>query len=327
MKLVIAFLAIALLALLSSGAYAMGPPQLNAICNRESAAFQTRHSMQIGTEQANRDAGALWRQQVAVIVKVPVDAMGTLKWVEVVNFDFWQDVFWAADVCAWNETQAWPRVDAETGEFVLAFQRIHVAPTNIYTRTDFSTAPPTVVESESEYTAIWTRGAYLEESAIVINTDTYEYALGPKVVAAGWYDSNTGRLSYVNTLFNYIDGYYRTFTSNTLLEGVPGDQTTQYKVLADITSTAELPPAIVSAAFAWFDEVVNDDTYEPVINPNTGIGEYVFVPSQHMPAAKLAEFGGDVSAAIDELPCTNAAVNIHEHAAVQKAIADFINRE
>lgn len=300
---------------LARGPPRRGPPRLNNICDRESAAFQARHSMQIGTEQANRDQGALWRQQVAVIAQVPV-APDVLQWVQVVNFDFWQDNHWAADECAWNETQAWPRADPVTNEFVLAMQRTHVAPTRVYSRADFSTAPPTIEESQSEYTATWTRGSYVEESAIVINTDTYEYALGPKVVSAGWYDSNTGKLNYVNTLFNYVDHYYRTYTLNTLLEAVPGDQTTQYKVLADITSTSEMPPEIITAAFAWFDSVIDDDSFEPTINPNTGIGEYIFVPSQHLPAAKRVE-------AVAELPNTNAAVNIHSHASIQEAIGSF----
>lgn len=202
-------------------------------------------------------------------------------------------------------------------------QRTHVAPTPVFARYNFDTSPPTVEESESSYTATWVRDSYVAESAFVAFSDVYEYALGPKVCSAGWYNPTNGNLRYVNTLFNYVPHYRRSYTLNTILEAVPGDQSTQYKVLADIDSNLAFPPAVISAAFEWFGQVIDDDDFEPEFNAETGFYEYIFVPSQHMPAAKLAAFDGDLAAAIEDVPNTNAAVSVHSHDSVQKAITSF----
>jgi len=294
-----------------------GPPQLNAICDRESAAFQARHRNQVDSEQANRDQGALWRQAVSVIAQVPVTPT-SLQWVQVAGFDFWQDNLWSQHDCAWNSTQAWPRIDAETGEFILAMQRVQAAPTRIYTRTDFSTAPPSVEESESQYTATWVKNAYLEESAIVLGTEAIEYNLGNKVTAAGWYDLNTNRISYLNAFVTFVPGYYRSYTVNTYLENTPGDATTTFKVLADITSTTEIPPALISAAFAWFNEAIEDDSTQLEINPTTGLGEYIFRPSLHLQEAAAKH--------VAAMPNTEASLNFH-NTELMKAVIDEHRQE
>jgi len=286
------------------------PPSDPTKCDRLSPEFAKRHGMQIGTEQANRGQGNVWKQHTAVIAPVDLGS-GTPQWFEVANFDFWQDVFWAGEeACCWNETQAWPRSDPNTGEFVLALQRIIVCPTDAYYRRNFDVVPPAWDESQSEYTANWYKDAYLEESAIVIGTTPFEYALGDKVVSAGWYRSD-GSLPYVNTLINYVDGYYRTYSLNTLLEAVPGDASTTYKILADVTRTSEVPPTIVSQAFEWFNEKIDDPSYTPVINPVTGVGEYIFVPSQHA----TREARDSITTSNINM---NPSVNIHSHESIQK---------
>lgn len=288
------------------------PPSDPTKCNRLSVEFASRHGMQIGTEQAQRDQGNLWKQHVAVIA--PVDlGTGVPQWFEVASFDFWQDNLWAGEeLCCWNETQAWPRSDPNTGEFVLALQRVFICPQDSYYKRNFDVVPPAWDESQSEYSVEWYKDAILEESAIVMNTVPVEYALGDKVLSSGWYKAD-GSLPSVNTLINYVDGYYRTYSLNTILEAVPGDSSTSYKILADITSTSELPPSIVSQAFEWFDEKIDDPNYVPVVNPNTGIGEYVFVPSQH--ATRQARESISTSTIN-----TNPSVNINSHESIQKLI-------
>lgn len=280
-------------------------------CLRDSSVFATRHSMQIGTEQANREQGNIWRQAVAVVA--PVDLGSGPQWLEVAKFDFWQDNMWAGEEsCCWNETQAWPRIDPVSGEFMLAFQRIFVCPTEPFFRRNFDTIPPVWEEAQSKYTVEWYKGAYLEESAIVIGTSPQEYALGDKVTSAAWYRAD-GSLPYVNTLVNYVDGFYRTYTVNTFLEAIPGDVSTSYKVMGDITSTSELPPALVSQAFEWFDQVIDDDNHQTVISPVTGLGEYIFVPSQHASRDARNTASTDLN--------MNPSVDMTSHKSIQKAIA------
>lgn len=257
-------------------------------CVSVSDDFIRRNAAQIGMEQANRlESGNLWKQSASVVAKVPVDPEQTVfEWHQVVAFDFWQDSRWESDEsCRWTEDQAWPRVDANTGEFMFAFQRIYVTPQEPTYQFDTSSNPPQLVEKAQSYSVEWEGGRYLEESAIIIGTYPVEYALGDKVVSAGWY-RNDGQLPYVNTLINYVDQWYRTYTANTILQADPNDPFTQYKVMADIQSTSVIPPALVTEAFQWFDSALSDPNYQPEINPVTFQPEYIFRPSQHSTAAK-----------------------------------------
>jgi len=312
MKLVV--LLLALLATFSLVS-ARGLVRLGRICDRDSEIFKERHRNQVDSEQAVE--GQLWRQAVAVIAQVPVTP-DTLQWAQVASFDFWQDNVWSPRDCAWNATQAWPRVDPVTGEFYLAMQRIQAAATRPFTRFINEDGEFEYQEAESQYDTSWVKGAYLEESAIVINSEVLEYAMGDQLVVGGWYDKTTGRLGFVNTFFTYVPGHYRSYSYSTILENVPGDPTTSFKVMTDITSTTEVPPTLIAAAFDWFNAAIEDDSTQLEINPNTGLGEYVFRPSQHLQGAAAKH--------VSELRNTEPSMNMH-NAELMKAVIDEHRQE
>jgi len=281
------------------------------VTNPVNAAF---HRMQLDTLQNGRDEGNVWIQDVAVIADVPVSETAT-QWLEIAGFQFFQDNVYWQEGCRFNETQVWPVYDPVANETVYEVQRVFIYPKAPHYRADFSVFPPHLEKAQADYDVEWHKNAYVENSAVVVGTTPVEYVLGPKVASAGWYRSD-GSLPYVNTLINYVPGEYRTYTLNTIIEAVPGNASTSFKVLADITSHIGPAPSIISDAFEWFNEVVDDPSFVPDNSTVTGLPRYVFRPSEHA-----------TRNTIESEPALKPAVTVRDVTEYRQALSKFANEQ
>lgn len=274
MKLVYSLLVLALIFLVSVKA-SSGVPKF--FCDPEKESFNERHAALKAFEN-NDYLERMWRNDVAVIVQAPIGPNGELQWLEVAQLRFWMNTTYNEEGCFWDERQLWERVNPLTGEIVeIGCQRIDLFLNGPSQGVDFLTNDGDgkgFEERASIYDIVWYENKYLQESVSVFGSELVEYALGDSIITGGWYKD--GKVIFQNSIISYVPGESRTYTYSTIERAVPGDDTTAYKILADITSVNVVPPQYILDASEFLNNAIEDPNFVGRVNPNTGFEEIVY---------------------------------------------------
>ena len=249
----------------------------NIFCDPSREDFVKRHAANQAFEN-NDYLERMWKQEISIIAQIPIGPGGSLQWLEVAQIKFWMNTTYNAEGCYWDERQMWERYDPATGELIeIGVQRIDLLINGPSQGIDFL-GDRGFEERASTYSVDWYQNRYLQESVSVLGTEVVEYALGDSVVAGAWYKD--GKLVFQNSVLSYIPGESRSYTYSIIERGIPGNDLTTYKVLANIASTNVVPPQYILDASDFLHESMEDPNFVGRLNPLTGIYEYVFELNQ-----------------------------------------------
>lgn len=272
-------------------AYASGGNPFAKICDPTDPEFIDRHEAYAGQVTINENQGWGWIQETAIVAPVPTENGIILT--EVARYTWYHHVKWSDELCAFVETQMWPKYVVDAVTYAATFvgwgiQQVevgHKAPAFRMTNGN-----PLADRALSEYTVRWMT-PYLFGSVSVMNTDVYESALGPSTMAHSWIGKDDGQPKFFGKIQNHVYGEYRTYTYAIPIEFVPGNAHSRVDVLVSIYSRAGLYPQEILDAMAWFNSV--KDLENPPLTPDpedyTGALPPVFIYSP--PAQKRSENG------------------------------------
>lgn len=285
MRLFIALLLFA--AALFTDVHARGNP-FQRICDPGDPEFQAMHSAALGQTPINFEQGWGWIQETAVVMPIPTENGQML--VEVQRSTWYHHVAWSDEACAWIETQAWPKYAIDFDTYTATFfgwgiQQVTLEPKDPAFR--LTDGNPLANRAFSEYTPRWLT-PYLSGSALVMNTDIYEAALGPSTIAHSWIGKDDGQPKFFGKIQNHVQGEYRTYTYAFPIEAVPGNAHSRFDILVSIYSRAGAFPQVILDALDWFESVKDLEDPPLVPDPEDPTGGYLPPVFIYQPASQKA---------------------------------------
>lgn len=241
--------------------------------------FQERHTWFIGTVANDRDQGKVWVQDTQVVA--PVDfSTGQLDptglYTSIQRYTWYQDNYYNQDDGAFCSVQVWPRVMPDE-TIAFAMQEICAYIEDPYFKFD----PPVFTEGPATYDVQWVTPAVVE-SLFVQGSDRLEVAVSKNAGCISWQDATTGKELLNECLTNSVPGEFREYSLNVMVEALPGDASTTFLIWNTFNSQAQVPPTVVSDAFAKYYAGEVPLAQDPHAPAGLDVQIHLYVP----PAAK-----------------------------------------